>query len=61
MFTLYEKVKIKKSGIIGTIVDISNINEKKVFVVESNKKNINTGYGGTWKLFDCAENEIEKY
>lgn len=60
MFELYEKVKIKSSGIVGTIIDISIINDSANYVVESDKKNVTDGYGGDWKLFDCSEEEIEK-
>lgn len=60
MFELYDKVRIKSNGIIGTIVDISAINGASMYVVESDKKNIEGGYGGDWKLFDCREKEIEK-
>ena len=60
MFELYDKVRIKSSTIVGTIIDISDINGHINYVVESEKKNISGGYGGDWKLFDCSTNEIEK-
>lgn len=60
MFDLYDKVRIITSGIIGTIIDISNVNGQLNYVVESNTKNCDKGYGGCWKLFDCSENKIEK-
>ena len=59
MFKLYEKVKIKSNGIIGTIVDISIIDKNANYVVESDEKDVSDGYGGKWKLFDCSEEEIE--
>lgn len=58
----FEKVKIKKSGITGTVVDIHTANGEKVFVVESDEKGVPGGYGPehSWKLFDCLESELEK-
>lgn len=60
MFELYEEVRIKSNMVIGTIVDISNINGHLNYIVESNTKNISDGYGGDWKLFDCSKDDIEK-
>lgn len=60
MFELYDKVRIKTSMLIGTIVDISNINGHLNYVVESDIKNVVGGYGGDWKLFDCSKDEIEE-
>lgn len=60
MFELYDKVRIKTSMVIGTIVDISNINGFLNYVVESDEKSASGGYGGDWKLFDCSKDEIEK-
>lgn len=60
MFKLYDNVRIISNGITGTIVDISTINGKTNYVVESNTSNVSEGYGGKWKLFDCTEIEIEK-
>ena len=36
MFELYEKVKIISKNLIGTIVDISEINGEK-YIIESNE------------------------
>lgn len=60
MFELYDKVKIKANMIVGTIVDISSIDGKINYVVESDAEYVTKGYGGKWKLFDCSENDIEK-
>lgn len=58
----FEKVKIKTSGIIGTVVDIHVTDGEQIFIVESQDKGVPGGYGPAedWKLFDCLENEIEK-
>lgn len=60
MFELYDKVEIISNGIVGTIIDISNVNGQINYVVESNTKHCDEGYGGCWKLFDCSESEIKK-
>lgn len=60
MFDVYDKVKIKATGLIGTIVDVSIINGKKNYVVESDIEYVSGGYGDRWKLFDCFASEIEK-
>ena len=60
MYKLFDKVKIKYNSIVGTIVDISGADNDKKYVVESDTENTLGGYGGRWKLYDCAENEIEK-
>lgn len=60
MIKLFEKVKIKSKNLIGTIVDIRNSDGKTIFMVESDTPNVEGGYGGEWKLFDCLEEEIEE-
>ncbi len=60
MFEIYDRVRIKARHITGTIVDVSTIGEKKIYIVECDEENIKDGYGGKWKLFDCNSNEIEK-
>ena len=58
MLKIYDKVKIKSNDICGTIVDIYTINDRTKFVVESDTPNVDDGYGGKWKLFDCDESNI---
>ena len=60
MFDLYDKVKIITNGLFGTIIDISTVNGKTNYVVESDEEYVHGGYGERWKLFDCSETEIEK-
>ena len=61
MFELFEKVKIKAEGIIGTIVDINGSDDNKMYIVESDKPGKIEGRdGGDFPLFDCEESEIEK-
>lgn len=62
MFELYENVFIKAKNIPGTIVDIINDGEERIYTVESNiKGERDNSYGGIWPLFDCKEDEIIKY
>ena len=61
MFELGEKVRIKSNSVIGTIVDIFYLSGKPFFTVESDSKGVTEGYGGDWKLFECAEEDIIAY
>ena len=61
MFELYEHVRIKKNDLIGTIIDISESDDEKVFIVESDVKGKrNDGYGGDYPIYWCKEDEIIK-
>lgn len=60
MFRLYDNVVIKSKNISGIIVDIRETENRSVFTVESNVKGKREdGYGGTWPIFDCFENDLE--
>lgn len=60
MFNEFEKVRIIETGIIGTIVDKHKSNGKTVYVVESDEEFPKVaGYGKSWPLYDCTEQEIE--
>lgn len=62
LFELYENVLIKAKNISGTIVDIINDGEERIYTVESNVKGeYDDGYGGIWPLFNCKENDIIEY
>lgn len=61
MFSEYDIVRIKVSGIEGEIVDIAKIQGEYIFVVEGTSKVPDEdGNGESWPLFQCRENEIEK-
>ena len=58
----FDKVKIKKTGIIGEVIDIYTVSGKTLYIVESDEKGVPGGRGDadSWKWFDCTEDEIEK-
>lgn len=62
MIKEYDRVIIKKVGVIGIVVDISETHTGKNYIVESNEKGVSGGYGSddSWKLFDCTEDELER-
>lgn len=62
MFSEFERVKIKETGITGVIVDITTINGEICITVESDEKGVPGGSGDedSWKLFDCKEGDLEK-
>ena len=62
MIEEYGHVRIKKTGITGIVVDITEYTDRTVYVVESDEKGVPGGYGGknSWKLFWCEEEEIEE-
>lgn len=61
MFEEYEKVRIKKNGIIGTIIDKTVINGKTQYIVENDKKGeVEGAYGGVWAQFDCFDEDLER-
>lgn len=60
MFTLNDIVKIKSSGIVGTVIDVSKGSDGNTkYIVENNKKGkVNGAYGGVWGLFDCTDSDL---
>lgn len=60
MFKEYEKVRIKSSGIIGDIVDKTVHNGVAKYIVESDEEHPGIeGYGETFPLFDCIDDDLE--
>lgn len=55
----FDYVKIKKNNIIGTAVDISNINGLDIYIVEEHKKTLDEFGGLEHKLYYCKEEELE--
>lgn len=61
-FELYERVKIKKNGVTGQIVDISERESGTVHIVESDTKGkrSDADYPTIWPLYDCKPDEMIK-
>jgi len=62
MINEYDKVRILSNGIVGEVIDIFEADGKTVYTVESERKNVDGGFGidGYWKRFECLESELEK-
>lgn len=64
MYEIYEKVRIIKKDIVGTIVDINKKKGSYIYIVESDKKGYvddKDAYPSLWPLYDCKEEEIEAF
>ena len=53
MYDIGDKVRIKKSGIEGTVVDV-NISGDSWYIVEDDETK-----DGKYELYDCLEEELE--
>lgn len=62
MLEEYDKVRIRKTGIVGEIIDIYKAAGKMMYTVESDEKGVSGGRGDSdcWKWFECTESELEK-
>ena len=61
MFDLFDIVKIKSNGVIGTIIDKTELNDKVMYIVENNAKGeVRGAYGGKWAEFDCRDEDLVK-
>lgn len=60
MFSMNDKVIILKTGIAGTVVDVSTDGGVIQYIVESDIPNVSGGYGGKWALFDCRAEELAR-
>lgn len=59
MIELFDKVKIKKTGVVGIVLDVRTVNDETRYTVESDDKESTGGYPGKWPQYDCLEAEIE--
>ncbi len=60
VFSLFDRVMILETGVIGTIIDKSTRNGKTWYIVESDKEGAaKGGYGDKWPLFDCTADELQ--
>lgn len=61
MFELFEKVRVISQDLVGTIVDISEINGVTKYIVESDVEFEETDTNhDRFPLFYCTEEEFEK-
>jgi len=59
----YDKVRIVRTGVIGEVIDISDVDGNKRYIVESDEKGIPGGWWedpDAWSLFTCTEEELER-
>nr|DAU78494.1 MAG TPA: hypothetical protein [Caudoviricetes sp.]DAV11944.1 MAG TPA: hypothetical protein [Caudoviricetes sp.] len=61
----FDHVRIKKTGVTGIVVDISNAQGRGgLYIVESDEKGVPGGWWeadpDSWNLFDCTLDELEK-
>lgn len=63
MFEEYSRVRIKKTGVIGVIVDVAREEKPVRYLVESESEAIvpsNNVYASKWPLYECFEEELER-
>ena len=61
MFKLDDTVRIKKSGIVGTITDISCAGGTTTYVIDTDDGDDEEDtFGSMPAVFYCSENDIEK-
>lgn len=61
-FELYDHVKIKRNGVVGQIIDITEGKNGAVYTVESDTKGKrdDADYPSEWSMYDCKADEIAK-
>jgi hypothetical protein len=61
LYELDDEVIIHSNGVIGTIIDIKETENGRIYVVEKDTKSSpDDEYGGNWPLFYCTREEIER-
>lgn len=60
LFRIDDTVRIKKSGVIGTIADISGSGENRVYVIDTDSGDDDELMSGAVSpVLYCTENELE--
>ncbi len=60
MFKLDDTVRIKKTGVIGTISDISGAGGETTYVIDTDTGDDEDDFGGMAAIYYCREDELEK-
>ena len=62
MIKEFDKVRIRKTGIVGVVVDIYTVNGNVYYSVESDERGVPGGYGeeSDYKIFRCQECDLVK-
>lgn len=61
MFRIDQDVRIKKTGVVGTITDISRAGGETVYVIDTDTGNDEeTDFGAMSAVLYCREEELEK-
>lgn len=64
MIREFDHVRIKKTGVTGIVVDVSNVDGIDRYIVESDEKGVPGGWwepeSDLWNLFDCVESDLER-
>lgn len=61
MFKMDDTVRIKKTGVVGSITDISCAGGSTVYVIDTDTGDDEEGgFGGMYSVFYCTEEELEK-
>lgn len=60
MFKMDDTVRIKKTGVVGSITDISCAGGSTVYVIDTDTGDDEEGgFGGMYSVFYCTEEELE--
>jgi hypothetical protein len=60
-FALGDPVIIRSNNLEGTVINIKETENGKIYVVEQDSKiNPDDDYGDNWPVFYCTQDEIEK-
>ena len=61
MFKMDDTVRIRKTGVVGSITDISCAGGSTVYVIDTDTGDDEEGgFGGMYSVFYCTEEELEK-
>ena len=61
-FELYDHVKVKRNGVVGQIIDITEGKNGAVYTVESDTKGkrADADYPSEWPMYYCKSDDMTK-